>query len=46
MGGTGLGLAIAKRDAWRPHLVESSRSEGATFQMELPILAENRKAMA
>jgi signal transduction histidine kinase len=26
--------------------VESTPGEGATFQMQLPILAENRKAIA
>jgi len=48
-GGTGLGLAIAKQIVemhaariW----VESTLGKGATFQIELPFLAENRKAMA
>src|SRR5262245_47217897 len=48
-GATGLGLAIAEQIVvmhggriW----VESTPGEGATMQMELPILAENRKDMA
>ena len=48
-GGIGLGRAIAKLIVemhggriW----VVSTPGEGATFQMELPIHAENRKAMA
>ena len=45
-GGTGLGLAIAKQikmhggRIW----VESTVGQGATFQMELPIRADSRKA--